>query len=50
MFFTTQTGAPADIPGDNANMSVDRQFAAAGTYNFTCHIHPSMHGSVVVMQ
>jgi len=48
VFFATQAGAPADISGDNAGVSIDRQFTAPGTYNYTCHIHPSMHGSVVV--
>jgi plastocyanin len=48
VFFATQAGAPADIAGDNASVSIDRQFTVPGTYNYTCHIHPSMHGSVVV--
>ena len=48
VFFATQAGAPADITGNNASVSIGRQFTMAGTYNFTCHIHPSMHGSVVV--
>jgi plastocyanin len=48
VFFAAQAGAPADIAGNNANVAIDRQFATPGTYNFTCHIHPSMHGSVVV--
>ncbi len=48
VFFTTQAGAPADIPGNNASVSVDRTFAVAGTFNYSCHIHPSMQGSVVV--
>ena len=48
VFFTAQAGAPADIGGTNANVSVQRQFATAGSYAFTCHIHPSMHGTVVV--
>jgi len=48
VFFATQAGAPADISGVNASVSIDRQFTVAGTYNYTCHIHPSMHGSVVV--
>ncbi|HKA58680.1 MAG TPA: plastocyanin/azurin family copper-binding protein [Gemmatimonadales bacterium] len=48
VFFAAQAGAPADIAGNNANVAIDRQFAISGTYNYTCHIHPSMHGSVVV--
>jgi len=48
VFFTAQAGAPADIGGDNTNVSVDRVFAAQGSYAYTCHIHPSMHGTVVV--
>jgi plastocyanin len=48
VFFTAQAGAPADIDGSNANVSIPRTFATAGTYQYTCHIHPSMHGTVVV--
>jgi plastocyanin len=48
VFFATQAGAPADITGLNANVSIDRQFTTQGTYNYTCHIHPQMHGTVVV--
>ena len=48
VFFTAATGAPADISGVNANTSVTRLFATAGTFNYTCHIHPSMQGKVVV--
>jgi plastocyanin len=47
-FFDAQPGAPADIAGENANVSVQRTFATAGTYRYTCHIHPSMRGTVVV--
>jgi len=48
VFFAAQAGAPADIDGLNANTSVQRQFNTQGTYNYTCHIHPQMHGTVVV--
>jgi plastocyanin len=48
IFFDTATGAPGDIPGVNANTSVTRTFATAGTFTYTCHIHPYMQGSVVV--
>jgi len=48
VFFTQQAGAPADIAGNNTNVSIPRTFATAGTYAYTCHIHPSMHATVVV--
>src|SRR5947208_14058821 len=48
VFFTQQAGAPADIAGNNANVSFARTFATAGSYAYTCHIHPSMHATVVV--
>jgi hypothetical protein len=48
VFFAAQAGAPADIPGTNANTSVTRQFNTQGTFNYTCHIHPNMHGTVTV--
>ena len=48
VFFTTQDGAPTDIAGATANASVQRTFNTPGVYHYTCHIHPSMHGEVVV--
>src|SRR5213592_1138343 len=48
VFFTQQAGAPADIAGTNTNVSITRAFATAGTYTYSCHIHPSMQGTVVV--
>jgi plastocyanin len=46
--FDTGTNPPGDITGVNANTSISRTFAAAGTYNFHCTIHPAMTGSVTV--
>ena len=48
VFFDGATGAPADIPGVNVNTSVTRTFPTAGTYVYTCHIHPGMTGRIVV--
>lgn len=48
VFFEVTPGAPADIPGVNANSSVTRTFLTAGTYVYTCHIHPGMTGTIVV--
>jgi plastocyanin len=48
VFFDAVTGAPANIPGVNANTSVSRTFDTAGTFTYSCHIHPSMQGKVVV--
>jgi plastocyanin len=48
VFFDAAAGAPTNIEGSNANVSVQRTFTTPGTYQYTCHIHPSMHGTVVV--
>jgi plastocyanin len=48
IYFDATTGAPADIPGVNSNSSVTRTFETAGTYTYSCHIHPYMQGMVVV--
>ncbi len=48
IFFDAASGAPADIPGVNANTSVARTFDTVGTFTYSCHIHPYMTGKVVV--
>lgn len=48
VFFDAAAGVPADIAGNNAGVSIIRNFPTAGTFHYTCHIHPSMSGSVVV--
>lgn len=48
VFFDAQAGAPGNIDGTNANTSIQRTFATAGSYSYTCHIHPQMHGTIVV--
>ena len=48
VFFTQHAGSPAHIAGNNTNVSITRTFATAGTYRYTCHIHPSMQGTIEV--
>ena len=48
-FDNDPSGAPADITGVNSNASVARVFATAGVFNFYCHIHPGMHGTITVV-
>ena len=47
-FDNDPAGAPDPITGTNANMSQTRTFTTAGTYEFDCHMHPGMSGTVVV--
>ena len=47
-FDSPNAATPADIPGNNANVSVGRTFTTRGTYQFQCTIHPGMAGSIVV--
>lgn len=47
-FDNTTAGAPANIGTTTANTSVTRTFNTAGTFEFNCHIHPGMSGTVIV--
>jgi len=48
VYFDSAAGAPANITGVNSNTSITRTFDTAGTFTYTCHIHPYMQGTVVV--
>ena len=49
VFFDNQPmGAPANIPGSNANVSKALTFTTPGTFVYNCHIHPGMRGTVIV--
>ena len=48
VYFDAAPGAPANIPGNNSGVNVDRTFTTEGTYTYNCHIHPGMRGSIVV--
>jgi plastocyanin len=37
-------------PGMGTGATFTHTFATAGTFNYVCSIHPSMHGTVVVTQ
>ena len=41
-------GAPASIDGVRSNTTLQRTFTTAGVYNYNCHIHPGMHGTILV--
>jgi plastocyanin len=48
-FDSSPAGAPADIPGSNANKSVTRTFNSLGVFEYDCHIHPGMRGTITVV-
>lgn len=48
LFFDQANGAPANIPNETANASVQRVFNTAGTFHYECHIHPGMAGTIEV--
>lgn len=47
-FDNAPAGAPANIPDVTSNQSVTRTFPTAGQYNYNCHLHPGMTGTVIV--
>jgi len=47
-FDNAPAGAPADITAPSSNKSTTLTFNKAGTFEYDCHIHPGMHGTVVV--
>ena len=47
-FDNAPAGAPDGIPEPTANKSVTRTFATRGTFDYNCHLHPGMRGTVVV--
>jgi plastocyanin len=47
--FDVVAGAPASIGGSNANVSISRTFATAGSFPYQCTIHPGMEGTVQVV-
>ncbi len=48
VFFDDVEGRPSDIEGFNSNTSIERTFAAEGTFGYECRIHPGMRGTVLV--
>jgi plastocyanin len=47
-FDNDPAGAPASITTPTSNTSATLTFNQAGTFVYNCHIHPGMHGTVVV--
>jgi plastocyanin len=49
VFFDAVAGAPPNITQPLSNASQTVTFNAVGTFTYTCHIHPFMHGTVTVV-
>ena len=47
-FDTSGVTAPANIPGSNARVSMQRTLSAPGTYRYHCTIYPGRNGSIGV--
>ena len=47
-FDNAPAGAPANITAPTSNTSVARTFTTPGRFDYNCHLHPGMTGTVVV--
>ena len=47
-FDNAPTGAPANISAPTSNASVTLTFNTKGTFQYNCHVHPGMRGTVTV--
>jgi len=47
-FDNAPAGAPANITAATSDKSMTLTFNQAGTFEYNCHIHPGMRGTVVV--
>lgn len=47
-FDNAPQGAPANITAPTANATMTLTFPTKGTYQYNCHIHPGMTGTVTV--
>jgi plastocyanin len=46
--FAATTGAPANCANGASGTTCTRAFSTAGTFNYSCTLHPGMNGKVVV--